>query len=136
MFCNAGTAELQSIVTMEAMATEKPVVAANARALPLLVHDGENGYLFEPGDVRGLASRLAELLPDKGEQTRMGRESLRIVARHDIGITLTTFEGLYEALSLLGGVAPVPSDAPTRALSAIGGQSAMPNRSAASRDGT
>jgi glycosyltransferase involved in cell wall biosynthesis len=136
VFCNAGTAELQSIVTMEAMATGKPVVAANARALPLLVHDGENGYLFEPGDVRGLASRLAELLPDKGEQTRMGRESLRIVARHDIGITLTTFEGLYEALSLLGGVAPVPSDAPTRALSAIGGQSAMPNRSAASRDGT
>ena len=39
-------AELQSIVTMEAMASALPVVAANAMALPHLVHDGENGYLF------------------------------------------------------------------------------------------
>ena len=121
VFCNAGTAELQSIVTMEAMASGKPVVATNARALPLLVHDGENGRLFEPGDVGGLASRLAELLPDEGKRTKMGRESLRIVARHDIGITLTTFEGLYEALSVPGRVpSAVPSGDPARALSAVG----------------
>jgi glycosyltransferase involved in cell wall biosynthesis len=109
VFCNASTAELQSIVTMEAMATGKPVVAANARALPLLVHDGENGRLFEPGDVEGLASRLAELLSDEGKRTRMGRESLRIVARHDIGITLDAFEELYEALSVPGSGVTVPS---------------------------
>jgi glycosyltransferase involved in cell wall biosynthesis len=120
VFCNAGTAELQSIVTMEAMATGKPVVAANARALPLLVHDGENGRLFEPGDVEGLASRLAELLSDDGKRTRMGQESLRIVARHDIGITLNAFEELYEALSMPGSGATVPSGAPVGALAATG----------------
>src|SRR5215213_2425055 len=109
VFCNASTAELQSIVTMEAMATGKPVVAANARALPLLVHDGENGRLFEPGDLEGLSSRLAELLSDSGKRTRMGRESLRIVARHDIGITLDAFEELYEALSVPGSGVTVPS---------------------------
>ena len=109
VFCNASTAELQSIVTMEAMATGKPVVAANARALPLLVHDGENGRLFEPGDLEGLSSRLAELLSDSGKRTRMGRESLRIVARHDIGITLDAFEELYEALSVPGSAVTVPS---------------------------
>jgi phosphatidylinositol alpha 1,6-mannosyltransferase len=98
---------------MEAMATGKPVVAANARALPLLVHDGENGRLFEPGDVAGLASRLAELLSDAGKRTRMGRESLRIVASHDIGITLNAFEGLYEAVT-------VPSGDPVRPLAAAG----------------
>jgi glycosyltransferase involved in cell wall biosynthesis len=120
VFCNAGTAELQSIVTMEAMATGKPVVAANARALPLLVHDGENGRLFEPGDVEGLASRLAELLSDDGKRTRMGRESLRIVARHDIGITLNAFERLYEAVSVPGRALTVPSGDPVRALAAAG----------------
>jgi glycosyltransferase involved in cell wall biosynthesis len=120
VFCNAGTAELQSIVTMEAMATGKPVVAANARALPLLVHDGENGRLFEPGDVAGLASRLAELLSDAGKRTRMGRESLRIVASHDIGITLNAFEGLYEAVSVHGNNVTVPSGDPVRPLAAAG----------------
>jgi glycosyltransferase involved in cell wall biosynthesis len=120
VFCNAGTAELQSIVTMEAMATGKPVVAANSRALPLLVHDGENGRLFDPGDVEGLASRLAELLSDDGKRRRMGRKSLRIVARHDIGITLDAFEGLYEAVSAPGGGVAVPSGAPVRALAAAG----------------
>jgi glycosyltransferase involved in cell wall biosynthesis len=103
---------------MEAMATGKPVVAANARALPLLVHDGENGRLFEPGDVAGLASRLAELLSDAGKRTRMGRESLRIVANHDIGITLNAFEGLYEAVSVPGNNVTVPSGDPVRPLAA------------------
>jgi glycosyltransferase involved in cell wall biosynthesis len=123
VFCNAGTAELQSIVTMEAMATGKPVVAANARALPLLVHAGENGRLFEAGDVEGLASRLEELLCDERKRRRMGRESLRIVARHDMGITLNAFEEHYEALSVSGSGAAVPSGAPIRALAVGGGAS-------------
>ena len=54
VFAMPSIAELQSIATMEAMASGLPVVAANAMALPHLVHDGENGYLFEPGDIDGL----------------------------------------------------------------------------------
>ncbi len=99
VFCNAGVAELQSIVTLEAMATGKPMVAANASALPLLVHDGENGHLFEPGDVETLASRLTEVLSDAGKRALMGEESLRIVGRHDIEDTLAAFEELYELVS-------------------------------------
>jgi glycosyltransferase involved in cell wall biosynthesis len=119
VFCNAGTAELQSIATMEAMATGKPVIAANARALPLLVHDGESGRLFEPGDVEGLTSRLAELLPDADKRAKMGRESLRIVASHDIGITLDAFEQLYEAISVPGRAVTVPSGEPSRAFATL-----------------
>ena len=99
VFCNAGVAELQSIVTMEAMATGKPVIAANAKALPLLVHDGENGHLFKPGDVDALAFWLTEILSDEEKNTEMGEESLRIVDRHDIEDTLTAFEELYELVS-------------------------------------
>ena len=99
VFCNAGVAELQSIVTMEAMATGMPVVAANARALPLLVRDGRNGRLFEPGDVEGLAARLTEILSDTDRRAKMGEESLKIVARHDIEDTLTAFEELYGFVS-------------------------------------
>jgi len=89
-------AELQSIVTMEAMASALPVVAANAMALPHLVHDGENGFLFEPGDAQQMADRIEQILRmPEPELTRMKRESLRFIAAHDIQRTLSTFESLY-----------------------------------------
>lgn len=89
-------AELQSIVTMEAMASGLPVVAANAMALPHLVHDGQNGYLFEPGNIVECAEKLRLVLEASPEEyERMQRESLRIVAAHDIDRTLSTFEALY-----------------------------------------
>jgi len=43
LFCMPGTAELQSLVTLEAMSASTPVVLADAMALPHLVRDGENG---------------------------------------------------------------------------------------------
>src|SRR5690606_37790620 len=45
IFCMPGIAELQSLVTLEAMSAAKPIIAANAMALPHLVHPGENGML-------------------------------------------------------------------------------------------
>jgi len=96
VFAIASIAELQSIATMEAMASALPIVAADAVALPHLVHDGENGYLFEPGNVEELAARLTDVLTaDKAEYERMQQASLDGVAIHDINRTLDTFEALY-----------------------------------------
>ncbi|MFC9843522.1 glycosyltransferase [Streptomyces sp. NPDC060223] len=105
IFCMPGTAELQSLVTMEAMAAGRPVVAADAMALPHLVHQGRNGYLFPPGDVRALAHALTRLLRDPVARLRMGEASREIVAEHDIRRTLTAFEDLY--LRAAGGSAAV-----------------------------
>ncbi|MGW9185342.1 glycosyltransferase [Agromyces sp. NPDC055661] len=89
-------AELQSIVTMEAMASALPVVAANAMALPHLVHDGENGYLFEPGSHEDLAAKLRTVLEASPDEYRaLKEESIRLIAAHDIQRTLSTFESLY-----------------------------------------
>jgi glycosyltransferase involved in cell wall biosynthesis len=95
IFCMPGTAELQSLVTMEAMAAGKPVVAADAMALPHLVHPGRNGYLFPPGDIPALAAALTRLLDAPKVRRRMGEASREIVASHDIRRTLGTFEDLY-----------------------------------------
>ena len=89
-------AELQSIVTMEAMASALPVVAANAMALPHLVHDGENGYLFAPGSADDLAAKLRQVLEAAPDEYRAMKEaSLRFIATHDIRRTISTFENLY-----------------------------------------
>jgi glycosyltransferase involved in cell wall biosynthesis len=96
VFAMPSIAELQSIATMEAMASGLPVVAADAMALPHLVHDGKNGFLFEPGNAQQLADRLEHILRLPQEELDvLKRESLSIVAAHDIQSTLNTFEHLY-----------------------------------------
>lgn len=96
LFVIASIAELQSIATMEAMASALPIVAADAVALPHLVHTGENGYLFQPGDVDELAARLTDVLTaEPAEYERMQKASLDGVVIHDINRTLDTFEALY-----------------------------------------
>lgn len=96
IFCQPGTAELQSLVSLEAMSASKPVVLANALALPHLVEDGVNGYLFEPNNARNLAQKLAAILSlPAAEREQMGRESRRIVDFHRADNTWRTFEELY-----------------------------------------
>ncbi|WP_327086783.1 glycosyltransferase [Nonomuraea sp. NBC_01738] len=93
-FAMPGIAELQSIATLEAMASGLPVVAADAMALPHLV-DG-NGFLFQPGDVMELAARLSELLTDTVLRERMGRASRELAMRHDHQSSLARFEAIYD----------------------------------------
>ncbi|WP_137844560.1 glycosyltransferase [Microbacterium sp. 2FI] len=95
-FVIASIAELQSIATMEAMASGLPIVAADAVALPHLVHDGENGFLFTPGDVDDLAAKLTTVLTQTPEaRLAMQQASLDGVKVHDMQRTLDTFEALY-----------------------------------------
>lgn len=96
VFAMPSIAELQSIATMEAMASGLPIVAANAMALPHLVHDQENGYLFAPGNAQDLADKLTTVLTAAPENLdALKRESLKLIAAHDIKRTLNTFECLY-----------------------------------------
>lgn len=106
LFCMPGTAELQSLVTLEAMSASTPVVLADAMALPHLVADGENGYLFRPNDSDDLAAKIAAVLSQSEQQlARMGAESHRMVQKHGIKATLDTFEALYRGTDLGGDLA-------------------------------
>jgi len=94
VFAMPSTAELQSISSLEAMASGLPVVAADSMALPHLI-DG-NGYLFAPGDVHDLAAKLTSVLTASDEDyAAMRARSLAMIEAHDINRTLSTFESLY-----------------------------------------
>jgi glycosyltransferase involved in cell wall biosynthesis len=96
LFCMPGTAELQSLVTLEAMSASTPVVLADAMALPHLVRDGENGYLFTPNDSDDLAKKITMILELPADQrAAMGQVSRQMVEPHSIEGTLQTFEDLY-----------------------------------------
>lgn len=113
LFAIPSIAELQSIATMEAMASGLPIVAANAMALPHLVHHGVNGYLFEPGDADDLAAKLTDLLrAPEAELRRFKEASLKFIEAHDIERTLNTFESLYRGEAVTDPVTEVSLDEP------------------------
>ncbi|WP_431872417.1 glycosyltransferase [Nocardiopsis eucommiae] len=98
VFAIASVAELQSIATLEAMSTGLPVVAADAMALPHLVEEGRNGFLFPPGDHVRLADRLLSVLGSEGRRGELGRASREIAQEHDHHRSLDRFEAVYTRL--------------------------------------
>lgn len=97
-FVIAGISETQGIVTMEAMAAGLPVIAADALALPELVENGKNGFLFPPGDEDTVAACIKTVFQDEKRRKKMGQESLRLIRKHDIDHTVDAFETLYATL--------------------------------------
>lgn len=94
----SGTAELQGIAVMEAMAHSLPILAVNAVALPELVKDGINGFLFNC-NKQDLAEKMSKMLSlDKKELAAMGQRSLALIQDHTQEETLRQFETLYEKL--------------------------------------
>lgn len=81
-FIMMGVHEVQSIVTLQAIASGLPVVAARAGALPELVHDGVNGFLVPPHDSKTLAEKL-NLLVEAKLRASMGAQGRAISMHHD-----------------------------------------------------
>jgi len=88
-------AELQSIVTMEAIASGLPVVAVNKGAVPELV-SSDNGLLFDPRNSKQLASNIAKILSDKNLRNTMSKNSLELIKKHSMNYVGCQFEKVYE----------------------------------------
>ncbi len=97
-FIIAGIAELQSIATMEAMASGLPIIAADSKALPELVKNGKNGFLFPPDNKKILALSVISLFTNEKLRLQMARASLKRIKYHDINKTIYKYENLYRKL--------------------------------------
>lgn len=98
VFCMPSPAELQSIATLEAMASGQPVVAVDAGALKELCQDQRNGYLCEQDDDAMIADGLIAILNDPKLREKMSHESRAIAQTHDLQTTLERFEAIYTSL--------------------------------------
>ena len=99
VFAISSEAELQSLTTMEAMATGLPVVATDAYALGELVAHGRNGFLAPPGRADEIAAYLDILMADPERRAGMAMESLRIIGTHERHRWLAEWESLYSLLA-------------------------------------
>ena len=85
------------LVAIEASAYGRPVVASRVGGLPELVKDGRTGFLFDRGDIVGLAERLRLLLTDRslaGELGATGHE--RLAALRSPGQHLERLRAVYD----------------------------------------
>jgi glycosyltransferase involved in cell wall biosynthesis len=98
VFCMPSPAELQSIATLEAMASGQPIVAVDAGALKELCQDDRNGYLCDRDDEADIADGLIAIITDAPLRKKMAAESLAIAQTHDLQTTLAKFETIYEGL--------------------------------------
>lgn len=81
LFVHPTLYEGSSIVTLEAMAHRRAIVATTAGGLPDKVRRGVNGWLVAPGDASALAAAVSGALADPERLRSMGLESRAIVER-------------------------------------------------------
>lgn len=96
VFVMPSPAELQSIATLEAMASGKPIVVVDMGALPELV-DG-NGFVVETDNIQAMSKRIDKILSDNELRSELGAKSQKIAKTHEIGKTIDQFEAIYQDL--------------------------------------
>lgn len=95
--------EGSSIVTLEAMAHRRPVLATRAGGLPDKVKPGLNGWLVEPDDATALTRALNEAAAAESRLAAMGAASREIVEREFSWTVLAARQiAIYEELLLRG----------------------------------
>jgi glycosyltransferase involved in cell wall biosynthesis len=108
VFTMPSQAELLSIASLEAMACGRPVLLADAVALPELVTVGGNGYLFEPGNPASAAHYISVLADQSEQWARMGALSVEKARYHGMESTIRQYEDIYVTL-LQENPVPVPA---------------------------
>ncbi len=87
-------------IGLEVMRYALPVVAFDAGGIKDWLHDGVNGFLVPWKDIDAYASRLDELLRDKGKAREMGERGLEIVSRdYDFDEYLARLEKLFSTVA-------------------------------------
>jgi glycogen synthase len=81
LFVHPTLYEGSSLVTLEAMAHRRAVVATKAGGLPDKVHHGVSGWLVAPGDASALAAAISGALADPARLPPMGNAGRAIVVR-------------------------------------------------------
>lgn len=86
------------LTIMEAMAAGKPVVATRVGGIPEVVKDGENGYLVQPKEVKGLIDAISNLMEDEALRAKMGREGRKTVKDYTWEKSASEINRIYERL--------------------------------------
>lgn len=87
---------------LDAMGYGLPVVSTNVGGISKIVHDGENGYCCDPGNVNRFAKGITKILLDGKERKSFGEASWKIVKEgYSLEAHLNRIEQAYEQVLLM-----------------------------------
>jgi len=66
-------------VYLEAMASEKPVIACRGQGIDEIIRHGSNGWLIDPGNLQQLIAALAMLLQNVTLRGQIGQAARRTI---------------------------------------------------------
>jgi glycosyltransferase involved in cell wall biosynthesis len=93
------------VSAIESLASGTAVVANRVGGVPDVVRDGVDGFLVEPGDIGGAASKLAELAADPALRTRLGESGrARVLERYSVARLVDDVDRLYHSLLAAKGL--------------------------------
>jgi glycosyltransferase involved in cell wall biosynthesis len=98
VFLNPSVTEAFGNVTLEAMASGMPVVAAVATGTTSIVRDGETGTLVEPCDITGFADALEAYARDPQLRRRHGEAGLAYARTQDWDAINESVLQVYESV--------------------------------------
>jgi len=84
-----------SLSIMEALNYSLPVIGTRVGGIPEIVHEGENGYLFEKENVEELADRIEILVNNREVREMMGRKSKVISSRFTLADGVEKLASIY-----------------------------------------
>ena len=77
IFVLPSLAEGDPLVTLEAMASGKPVIGTKVGGIRNQIRDGWNGFLIDPANEQQLADKIRYLIDNPEERKKMGQNSRR-----------------------------------------------------------
>ena len=92
-------AEGLSVVGVQALALGLALVLGAAGGNLELVQDGQNGFLFPPGDVDALTDALRRLLTDPAALKSVQRRSRALAQKFDLNAIVTQYEAVLSDVS-------------------------------------
>mgnify|MGYP002620600920 FL=1 len=97
LFILPSASESFGLAALEAMMMRVPVISTNVGGLPEVNIEGESGYLFELGDVEGMAQKSIALLNDEQKLENMKDRAYTLARRFDIEAVVSQYIAVYKA---------------------------------------
>ncbi|EMJ95993.1 glycosyltransferase [Leptospira alstonii] len=99
LFLTASTMETQGLVILESVACGLPAVGVDSFAIPELIHDGKNGFIAKPFDVKGIAEKAVAILKDPLLYEKFSKESIKISKGHEMTACVDKMEEVYKTVA-------------------------------------
>lgn len=95
----SGEGETWGLVVNEAMCFGLPVIVSDRVGCgPDLIRQGENGYVFQVGNIDELAERL-EIIFDEVKMKKFGKKSFEIIKNYSYK---NDIKGIFQSIDFVG----------------------------------